>query len=92
MQDVIQSGTTNQMSIFFCFYIGVITGIAAVILGAVGIYQINQSGGAQTGKGLAIGGLVTGAISVILPICLIVILALLGPAIGNVFSNITINM
>ena len=76
----------------FCFYIGVIAGIAAVILGIVGLVQIGQSGGVQPGRGLAIGGIVTGAISVILPVCLIVILALLGPAVGNVFSNIMLNM
>jgi hypothetical protein len=81
-----------SLPLAFCFYIGVITGIAAAILGVIGIYQIGQSGGAQTGRGLAIGGIVTGAVSVILPVCLILILALLGPAIGNVFSNTILNM
>jgi uncharacterized membrane protein len=32
------------------------------------------------------------AACIVIPICVIVILALLGPAIGNVFSNIVLNV
>jgi hypothetical protein len=32
------------------------------------------------------------ALCVLIPVCVICLLALLGPAIGNVFSNIILNM
>ncbi len=48
-----------------------------------------------TGDGLATAGLVLGYVQlffIVIPVCVIVILALLGPAIGDVFSNIILNI
>lgn len=79
----------------FCYYIGVLPGIAALVLGLVARNQIKASGGTQGGGGLALAGVITGGIGVglgVVMICMIVILALMGPAIGNIFSNITSNV
>ncbi len=79
--------------------IPVLLGIAAVVSGHVALPQIARSGGAITGRGLAVTGLVLGYallfVAVVLPICgamLLFVLALLGPAIGDVFSNIVLNI
>jgi hypothetical protein len=67
-----------------------VLGIVAVVLGAIGINQISKSGGMQTGKGMAIAGIVMGAVSILLPICVNIILVGLLPLMGmdNIFSNI----
>ena len=41
-----------------------LTAIPGVILGHIALSQIRRSAGGQTGRGLAVGGLVTGYISV----------------------------
>ncbi len=73
--------------------------IVAAVTGHMGRSQIRQSGGAQTGEGMAMAGLVLGWAGValnVLPICLapvfIAILALMGPAIGNVFSDVILTI
>jgi len=47
----------------FCF--GPIPGIAALILGIIGLNQINKSPQTNTGKPLAVVGIITGALSVL---------------------------
>ena len=47
--------------------------VAAIVLGHVALRQINESGGRQVGRGLAVAGLVIGYLSV-----LIAALAILG--------------
>jgi len=70
-------------SIFLSFVIGIV----AIILGGVSLGQISHKN--EGGKGMAITGIVLGALSLILiPVFIIVILRLLGPQIGNVFSQI----
>lgn len=61
---------------FFCW---IFTGLPAVILGILALRQINRSNGTIKGDGLAIGGIVTGAVAsfLILP----VMIALLLPAV-----------
>jgi hypothetical protein len=61
------------------FFFWILTGIPAVILGIVALVRINRSHGQLKGDGLAIGGIVTGAVGslFILP----VMLALLLPAV-----------
>jgi hypothetical protein len=84
-----------SLPLFFCYGVGLLVGIPAFILGLVARNQINNSGGTETGSGLAIAGIILGAISPLLivsAICVIVLLALMGPAIGNVFSNIVLNI
>lgn len=77
----------------------VVLAIAAVVAGHVALHQIAASGGVVTGRGLAMAGLVIGyglvLVGLVLPICatgLLFVLALLGPAIGDVFSNIVTNL
>lgn len=69
--------------------------IAAVITGHMAKKEIRESNGMKTGNGMATGGLILGyaqlAIAVC-SVCIIVVLALLGPATGNVFSNIIENL
>ena len=83
-----------------CTWIVLLGGsIAATITGHMARRQIRAGGGAQTGEGMATTGIVLGwsglALSV-LPLCLapvvIVILGLLGPSIGNVFSSVILTL
>lgn len=70
-------------------------GIAAIITGGLAKKEIREGGGRYSGEGMATAGQILGWINVVLvaiPVCLIVILALLGPSIGNVFSNIIIDL
>ncbi len=58
---------------------------------------MTRAEGASTGSGAGVSILIiVGVIAVLVlclfPICIIAILTLLGPAIGNVFSNITNNI
>ena len=64
------------LSIFPCSFL---TGLPAVIFGAFGLSTINNSRGRIGGKGLAIGGIVTGAIGSVLYVP--VLIALLLPAV-----------
>jgi hypothetical protein len=74
-------------------------GLAAAICGHVAQGQIKASGGMQGGGGQATAGIIMGWLGFGLPLCLllagvvvIVILALSGPAIGDVFSNIILSL
>lgn len=65
--------------------------IVAVIAGHRAKREISESGGSLTGNVMATVGLLLGYIQLVLSMCavvVIVILFLLGPSIGNVFSNI----
>ena len=69
----------------------IVGAIAAIITGHMAQSEIRNSAGRLTGNGLAIAGLVLGygqLFLIVVPLCMIVLLALLGPAIGNVFSGI----
>jgi len=69
----------------------IVGSLIAVITGHMAKSEIRNSGGRLTGDGLATAGLVLGYLQIVLvviPICLIIVLLLLGPAIGEVFSNI----
>ena len=46
----------------FCYGCGLIFAIAAIVLGLVARNQIKQSGGHQTGDGLALAGLILGSV------------------------------
>ena len=79
----------------FCYGTGILFGIAAFITGLIGRRQIKESAGAQSGDGMALAGMIMGGIIgglVGIAIVTIVVLALLGPAIGNIFSNIVVDI
>ena len=76
----------------FCCPIG---SIVAVVTGHMGRKQIKESGGAEGGDSLALYGLILGWIGIVinlLILCLAIMavfgLTLMGPEIGNVFSDI----
>lgn len=60
----------------FSFCLFVLTGVPAIILGVLGLNEINQSKGRKRGKGLAIGGMILGGLG-----CTFVPIALLLPAV-----------
>jgi hypothetical protein len=70
--------------------------IGAAVAGHMARSQIRQSSGAQTGGGLALTGIVLGwtglALSCLGPVFIIGLLALLGPAVGDVFSDILLTV
>lgn len=73
----------------------ILGGIVGLILGYVAKKQIRESAGTLAGAGLATAGIIMGWIQVVLfglPICVIVVLTLMGPAIGDIFSNILMGM
>lgn len=82
-QQVPTQSKTNTLAIvgfilsFFFSFIGSILGIIALV-------QINNSDGREGGKGLAIASIIIGVI----PIFVIMVLTLLGPAIGGVFDSV----
>ena len=73
----------------------IVGAIGAIITGHLAKKEIRESAGRLIGDGLATAGLVLGYLQVVfiaIPVCIIVILALLGPAIGDVFSNIMLSL
>jgi hypothetical protein len=84
-------GILSIPGLFLCSGVGVLFGIAALITGGIARRQIKNSGGTQGGGGMALAGMIMGGvIGVIVGLALSVIvgLTLLGPEIGNVFSDI----
>ena len=72
--------------------IPVLGAIVAIVTGHMAKRDIRQSQGYLEGNGMATAGLVLGYIQIIvmvISICIITILVLLGPSIGDVFSNIS---
>jgi hypothetical protein len=84
-----------SIPLLFFYSCGVPVGIAALITGTIARRQIKESGGTQSGEGLALAGMILGGvIGVLVGVAVIVIgvLLLLGPVVGNVFSNIVENI
>ena len=76
-------------------FLPLVGALIAIVTGHMAKKEIRASMGRLTGDGLATAGLVLGYMQIILvviPVCLIVFLALLGPSIGNVFSNIILDI
>jgi hypothetical protein len=59
----------------WCCGLGLV-GIVAIVLGAKARKEIEASGGAQQGDGLALGGIVTGAIAAVLGLLFLALIAL----------------
>jgi len=70
--------------------------LAAAVMGHMARNQIQRSGGAQTGGGMALTGVILGWSGVgitVLAFCgLILAMVLLGPAIGDVYSEIILTV
>jgi Domain of unknown function (DUF4190) len=66
--------------------------LAAIILGHIAVNEINNSNGLLKGKGMATAGLVLGYVQIGLILLVVVILLLLAPTLGSVFSNISNGM
>jgi hypothetical protein len=79
------------IGIIICCGLALLMNLVALVLGIIGLVQL-KSRPEQTGKGWAITGIVFGGLSILLiclsPILGTAILALLGPTIGNVFSEV----
>ena len=60
-------------TMFCCSFFGIPISLVAVILGLVAISKINQQPNRYEGKGLAIGGIATGAFGLILLVLLFVL-------------------
>lgn len=54
-----------------------VAGIVAVVLGMKARSEISASGGRQTGDGMALAGIITGAVGVLISLGLVVLLAIL---------------
>jgi hypothetical protein len=77
---------------FVLFPISLVCTVVALATGYPAKKEIDGSNGYLTGRGMAQAGIILGWVSVglvVVPVCIITILALLGPAIGSVFSGIT---
>jgi hypothetical protein len=69
--------------------------ITAIITGHLAKAEIRKSMGTLSGNGMATAGLVLGYLQIVLvliPICVIIILTLLGPSIGEVFNDIILGI
>lgn len=76
------------ISFFLAFVaIGGLGGIVAVVLGVLALRRVKDSG--QGGRGLAIGGIVVGALSVLLGIVVTIVFVFLGNAIESGGSGFT---
>jgi len=64
-----------------CFGVGIVLGIVAMIMGIISLNAINRNPEQQGGKGYAITGIVTGALSLVLVVPLLI--AILLPSLGK---------
>lgn len=55
----------TTLVLFWCCGLGVL-GVAAIVLGVKARHEISTSGGAQSGDGMALAGIITGAVAVVL--------------------------
>jgi peptidyl-prolyl cis-trans isomerase B (cyclophilin B) len=76
-----KTNTLAILSLVFAFLFAFV----GSILGFIALSQISDPRRNETGKGLAIAGIIIG----FLPVVVIVVLMLLGPAISSTFANIT---
>lgn len=67
-----------------CCTIGGFLGVPAVILGIIGRTEIEASNRAQTGAGMAIAGIVTGAIAALAAIAILIVFAIDGSISGDI--------
>ncbi len=68
-----------SLTIGLCCYLGLLTGPVAVVLGIVAMIQMKNIEAAPSSKGMAIGGIATGALAMLV----IMLLFILGVALGR---------
>ncbi|TIC88603.1 DUF4190 domain-containing protein [Nocardioides sp. GY 10113] len=85
----ISSLVTGILSIVccLCWGLGGLLGIAAVVLGYLGRKEVAESGGAKTGGGLALAGLICGAVAIALSILFWVLVLVTGSFDANYTSD-----
>lgn len=83
------AGIVSIVGSCLCCGVGV-AGIAAIVLGILGQREIRQSNGAKSGSGMAIAGIVTGVIGLLLTIGLAVAMVALSDGFSyyDSYSNI----
>jgi hypothetical protein len=79
---------------YLTYAAGILLAMPALIGGLMAgppIEEFEESGDGQSRKGLALVGILVGCgcLVIVLPVVVIAVLLLLGPAIGNVFSRIS---
>jgi len=72
------TGIVSILLGFCCGALGVPGGIAAVVMGFIARQRVAQSNGAQTGAGMALAGIITGGVAIVLSIGLFVLALALG--------------
>jgi hypothetical protein len=70
----------------WCCGLGVF-GLAAVVLGVKGRAEVRQSQGTQTGEGLAVAGIITGGIAVLIGLVVIALIILVVATGSTAFSG-----
>jgi Domain of unknown function (DUF4190) len=78
---------------FVCGCPAILLAIAALVTGLMARNQIKTSG--EGGNGMALAGIIMGGVQIVLLVCsvlVILIMVILGPAIGNVFSTINASL
>jgi hypothetical protein len=73
-------------------FLPIVGALTAIITGHLAISEINKSSGMLKGKGMATAGLILGYIQIAVFLIVIVVLTLLAPTIGSVFSNVQSSM
>jgi hypothetical protein len=76
----------SSLVLFWCCGLGV-AGVVAIVLGIKARTEIRRAGGAQSGDGMALAGIVTGAVAVLLGL-LFLALVIYAIASGNADYNI----
>ena len=72
---------------FCCFPIGLVLGIVALVLGIFSRREVDASGGTQSGSGMALAGIVLGALEVAW-VAFVIVLLVISIAAGN-FHGVT---
>lgn len=68
-------------------WFGLLSSIAAIILGAMGIKKVKESNGAETGKGLAVAGIIIGLVDIFLFIIVVVVIGLIFGSLLSTFGS-----
>ncbi len=70
------AGIASFPFVFLLWPLGLLLAIAAIVLGIIGLSKINESNGFFRGKGMAIAGIVTGSLLIVLFIVAVILLFL----------------